>query len=132
MIIKGGGALERLAAGRVMLFDKTGNLTQGRPVVTDVVTGAAVSADELLRLAGSLDQVSAHVLAGPIVAAGRRRGLALELPDAVAEKHGYGVEGTVAGRPAGRYGSARLPGSSPDLNLRGCGRSVAAPPSTAP
>jgi soluble P-type ATPase len=88
-----------------MLFDKTGTLTQGRPVVTDVVTGTAVSADELLRLAASLDQVSAHVLAGPIVAAGRRRGLALQMPDAVTEKHGYGVEGTVDGRTV-RLGKA--------------------------
>jgi heavy metal translocating P-type ATPase len=105
VVIKGGGALERLAAGRVMLFDKTGTLTQGRPVVTDVVTGPTTSADEVLRLAASLDQVSAHVLAGPIVAAGRRRGLALELPDTVTEQHGYGVEGTVDGRSV-RLGKA--------------------------
>ncbi|MGZ6820813.1 MAG: heavy metal translocating P-type ATPase, partial [Blastococcus sp.] len=114
VIVKGGGALERLAAGRVMLFDKTGTLTQGRPVVTDVVTGTAVGADELLRLAASLDQVSAHVLAGPIVAAGRRRGLVLEMPDAVIEKHGYGVEGTVDGRSV-RLGKAAwiVPGPQP-------------------
>ncbi len=114
VIVKGGGALERLAAGRVMLFDKTGTLTQGRPVVTDVVTGTAVGADELLRLAASLDQVSAHVLAGPIVAAGRRRGLALDMPDAVIEKHGYGVEGTVDGRSV-RLGKAAwiVPGPQP-------------------
>jgi heavy metal translocating P-type ATPase len=114
VIVKGGGALERLAAGRVMLFDKTGTLTQGRPVVTDVVTGQAVSADELLRLAASLDQVSAHVLAGPIVAAGRRRDLPLVLPDAVTEQHGYGVEGTVDGRSV-RLGKAAwiVPGPAP-------------------
>ncbi len=35
--IKGGGALERLAAGQVMLFDKTGTLTQGRPAMADVI-----------------------------------------------------------------------------------------------
>ena len=71
MVIKGGGALERLAAGRVMLFDKTGTLTQGRPALTDVVTaGARIDPDELLRLAASLDQVSAHVLASSIVAGG--------------------------------------------------------------
>jgi heavy metal translocating P-type ATPase len=114
VIIKGGGALERLAAGRVMLFDKTGTLTQGRPVVTDVITEGPVAADELLRLAASLDQVSAHVLAGPIVAAGRQRGLALQLPDSVVEKHGYGVEGTVAGRSV-RLGKASwiVPGAQP-------------------
>ena len=39
VVVKGGGALERLAAGRVMLFDKTGTLTRGRPGLADVVTG---------------------------------------------------------------------------------------------
>ena len=64
VVIKGGGALERLAGGRVMLFDKTGTLTQGHPVLADVVTaGDQMDADEVLRLAASLDQVSAHVLA---------------------------------------------------------------------
>ena len=96
VVIKGGGALERLAAGHVMLFDKTGTLTQGHPVLSDVVTaGDARDADEMLRLAASLDQVSAHVLASAIVSAGTRRGLALEMPEDVQEVHGYGLEGTV-------------------------------------
>jgi heavy metal translocating P-type ATPase len=96
VIIKGGGALERLASGRVMLFDKTGTLTQGHPVLTDVATaGDHIDADELLRLAASLDQVSPHVLASAIVTAGTRRGLALEMPDDVREVHGYGLQGTV-------------------------------------
>ena len=96
VVVKGGGALERLAAGRVMLFDKTGTLTQGRPALADVVTAEpGADADELLRLAASLDQVSAHVLAGSIVGAAARRGLALELPVEVQEVHGYGVEGRV-------------------------------------
>jgi heavy metal translocating P-type ATPase len=99
VVIKGGGALERLARGKVTLFDKTGTLTRGRPVVTEVVTaGADLDADEVLRLAASLDQVSAHVLASAIVTAGTRRGLPLEMPLAVREVHGYGLEGTVGGR----------------------------------
>ena len=96
VVVKGGGALERLAAGRVMLFDKTGTLTQGRPGLAGVVTADdRMEADELLRLAASLDQVSAHVLAGAIVTAGTLRGLALEMPIDVREVHGYGLEGTV-------------------------------------
>lgn len=96
VVIKGGGALERLAEGQVMLFDKTGTLTQGRPVLADVVTASnAIDADEVLRLAASLDQVSAHVLASAIVTGGTRRGLALEMPVDVHEVHGYGLEGTV-------------------------------------
>lgn len=98
VVVKGGAALEGLAAGRVMLFDKTGTLTQGRPALAAVVTAGGVDADELLRLAASLDQVSAHVLASSIVAAGARRGLVLEMPREVREVHGYGVEGLVGGR----------------------------------
>ena len=98
VVIKGGGALERLANGRVMLFDKTGTLTQGHPVLADVVTPAdQMDANEVLRLAASLDQVSAHVLASAIVTGGLARGLVLQMPEDVVEVHGYGLEGTVAG-----------------------------------
>ncbi|WP_024288305.1 heavy metal translocating P-type ATPase [Cellulomonas sp. KRMCY2] len=96
VVIKGGGALERLAVGRVMLFDKTGTLTQGRPTLSDVVTATdRIDADELLRLAASLDQVSAHVLATAIVTGATRRGMALEMPTEVRERHGYGLQGRV-------------------------------------
>lgn len=99
VVIKGGSALERLAGGHIILFDKTGTLTRGHPVLADVVTASdRVGADELLRLAASLDQVSAHVLASAIVTGGTRRGLALEMPENVREVHGYGLEGTVGTR----------------------------------
>jgi heavy metal translocating P-type ATPase len=98
VVVKGGAALEQLEAGRVMLFDKTGTLTLGRPSLARVVTADdRVGADELLRLAASLDQVSPHVLASAIVAAATHRGLRLALPTDVAEMHGYGLEGTLGG-----------------------------------
>ena len=98
VVVKGGAALERLAAGRVMLFDKTGTLTLGRPAIADVVAaGDEVTAEEVLRVAASLDQLSPHVLAGAIVTAGTRRGLPLQMPTSVREVHGYGLEGTVGG-----------------------------------
>jgi heavy metal translocating P-type ATPase len=97
VVIKGGGALEALAGGQVMLFDKTGTLTQGHPVLAEVITAGGFDADEVLRLAASLDQVSPHVLASAIVTGGTRRGLALQMPDDVQEVHGYGLEGTVGG-----------------------------------
>ncbi len=94
VVIKGGAALERLAAGQVMLLDKTGTLTAGKPAVADVVAaGPGVSAEEVLRLAASLDQLSPHVLAGAIVAAGTARGLELQVPTEVREVHGYGLRG---------------------------------------
>ena len=98
VVIKGGAALERLAVGQVMLLDKTGTLTAGKPGVADVIAaGAGVSAEEVLQVAASLDQLSPHVLAGAIVAAGNARGLELQVPTEVREVHGYGLEGVVAG-----------------------------------
>lgn len=98
IIVKGGGALETLSHGQVLLFDKTGTLTSGVPQVADVEVFADMTAEELLRLAASLDQVSPHVLAASIVRATRERGLDLVFPTEVVEQHGSGIEGTVEGR----------------------------------
>ncbi|GAB3258028.1 heavy metal translocating P-type ATPase [Nocardioides dilutus] len=99
VVIKGGGTLERLAAARVIMFDKTGTLTRGRPQVAGIITASDdVPADELLRLAASLDQMSPHVLATAIVSAAAARGLALEMPADVSEEHGYGLSGVVGSR----------------------------------
>ncbi|CAB4954300.1 unannotated protein [freshwater metagenome] len=105
VIVKGGGALERLAGGRVMLFDKTGTLTRGTPVLTDVITAGPIDSDALLAFAASLDQVSPHVLATAIVTAARARGQALVIPVDVEEIHGYGLQGNVSGHQV-RLGKA--------------------------
>ena len=98
IIVKGGGALETLARGSVLLFDKTGTLTSGVPEVADVEVFADIDLEELLRLAASLDQVSPHVLGAAIVRAARQRGLPLSFPIEVREEPGSGIEGTVDGR----------------------------------
>jgi heavy metal translocating P-type ATPase len=98
IIVKGGGALETLARGSVLLFDKTGTLTSGVPEVADVEVFAGIDPEELLRLAASLDQVSPHVLGAAIVRAARQRGLPLTFPIEVREEPGSGIEGTVDGR----------------------------------
>ncbi|HEU4492286.1 MAG TPA: heavy metal translocating P-type ATPase [Jiangellales bacterium] len=115
VVIKGGGALERLAAAEVMLFDKTGTLTRGQPTLADVVTsGDRIDADELLRLAASVDQVSPHVLATAIVTAATSRGLTLEMPEQVVEEHGRGLRGRVGGREVSLgKGSWIVPGAPP-------------------
>ena len=96
VVVKGGGALERLAAGRVLLFDKTGTLTRGLPQVTSIVTAdGRLPPEEVLGLAASLDQISPHVLAAGIVTAATRGGLALRMPSRVREVHGYGIQGDV-------------------------------------
>jgi heavy metal translocating P-type ATPase len=98
IIVKNGGALETLARGQVLLFDKTGTLTSGVPVVGDIEVFGDTDADEVLRLAASVDQMSPHLLAASIMTAARERGLQLDLPQDVAEEHGAGIEGKVAGR----------------------------------
>jgi heavy metal translocating P-type ATPase len=113
VVIKGGSALERLAAARVVLFDKTGTLTRGRPEVTDVISADdEVPGEDLLRLAASLDQVSPHVLASAIVGAAVGRGLSLQMPADVVEEHGYGLRGRVGGHDV-RLGKASWVVSGP-------------------
>ena len=98
IVLKGGTALERLAAARTVLFDKTGTLTLGRPQVELVVPFDGVPGEELLRLAASAEQLSAHVLAEAIVHDAQARGLALERPRDAHESPGDGIEATVDGR----------------------------------
>lgn len=98
VVVKGGAALEQLAAGRVLLFDKTGTLTAGHPEVVHVAIAPGIEADDALRLAGSVEQMSPHVLATALVAAARARGISLEMPQGVREVPGQGVTGSVAGK----------------------------------
>jgi heavy metal translocating P-type ATPase len=98
VIVKGGTAIERLGEARTVLLDKTGTLTLGAPAVEEVVALAGFGEDEVLRLAASLDQLSAHVLAEALVHDAGRRGLALAEPAGASEQPGQGIEGTVEGR----------------------------------
>jgi heavy metal translocating P-type ATPase len=102
VIVKGGAAIERLGEARTVLLDKTGTLTLGAPAVREVVAlGDAVGGvpeDEILRLAASVDQLSAHVLAEALVHSAEQRGLSLAEPSDAVEEPGQGAEGTVDGR----------------------------------
>jgi len=76
VLIKGGEILERAHAVNVVLLDKTGTLTEGRPRITDVrPLDAGVDEDDLLRLAASVERPSEHPLAAAVVEAARSRGL---------------------------------------------------------
>jgi heavy metal translocating P-type ATPase len=97
VVVKGGAALEQLARGEILLFDKTGTITGGHPTVTEVVTNDAMSSAEVLRFAASLDQLSSHVLAAAVVHAARTRSLSLSLPGDTEEVPGHGVRGVVDG-----------------------------------
>jgi len=98
ILIKTGSALEALGGARTLLFDKTGTLTLGSAHLTRIaVLAPGVEADEVLRLAASLDQVSSHVFAAAILRAAHERGLALAFPTGAAEHAGDGIEGTIDG-----------------------------------
>ncbi|MDH4113695.1 MAG: heavy metal translocating P-type ATPase, partial [Actinomycetota bacterium] len=98
IIVKGGGALETLARGSVLMFDKTGTLTSGVPTVAEVESFGSLERTEILRLAASLDQVSPHVLAAAVVRSAREHDLELEFPTSVTERHGAGIAGDVGSR----------------------------------
>jgi heavy metal translocating P-type ATPase len=99
VVVKGGGVLERLASCRTLLFDKTGTLTTGHPALATIVTSGSLPADEIMTMAGSLDQASPHVLATAVVDAAMERGCQLVLPQEVEEVAGRGIRGTVGGHP---------------------------------
>jgi heavy metal translocating P-type ATPase len=107
ILIKGGAALEALARTHTVLFDKTGTLTVGGARLIAIETAPGESADEVLRLAGSLEQASQHVVAAAIVTAAAGKGLRLQVPELVHEVMGAGLEGIVAGRKV-RVGSQQL------------------------
>ena len=107
ILIKGGGPLEALARTHTVMFDKTGTLTVGGARLVAVETAPGETADEVLRLAASLEQASHHVLAGAIVSAAHARGFTLEPPDQVRETMGSGLEGRIAGKQV-RAGSHQL------------------------
>lgn len=107
ILIKGGGPLEALARTHTVLFDKTGTLTVGGARLIAIETAPGESADEVLRLAGSLEQASQHVVAAAIVSAARAKGLHLQMPELVHEVMGSGLEGIVAPQKV-RVGSQQL------------------------
>lgn len=98
LLVKSGGALETMARVRVAVLDKTGTLTRGAAELSGIRPANGFSADEVLRLAASLDQASGHVLAPALIRAAAQRGLSLTAPTAVAEDPGAGIEGVVDGR----------------------------------
>ena len=97
VIVKGTPAIEALGQARTVLFDKTGTLTVGTPDVREILTRGSLEPAEVLRLAASVDRMSAHVLGEALVNAAEEAGLELTLPTDVAEDLGQGIQGTVDG-----------------------------------
>ena len=107
ILIKGSGPLESLARTHTVMFDKTGTLTVGGARLVAIEAAPGQRTDEILRLAGSLEQASHHVVAATIVETAVAKGLKLSIPAHVRETMGSGLEGTVEGRNV-RVGSHQL------------------------
>lgn len=113
VIVRDGGSLERLGRARTLVINKTGTLTVGRPRVLAVAAEPGRSPSEVLRLAASLDQVSAHGLADAIVRESRARNLTVSMPADATEEPGRGPAGTVDGLRLAVGGSGLAPAALP-------------------
>ena len=98
IIVRHGTALEQLAKIDSVLFDKTGTVTIGRPMVAEVRPVAPLTADALLRLVAPVEQGSGHLLARSTVEAAIASGIVLPAAHQVIESAGRGVTGMVEGR----------------------------------
>lgn len=97
VIVKGAGAIETLGRAKTVLFDKTGTLTIGTPEVREIRTRDGWEAGQLLRMAASVDRLSAHVLGEALVGAATDAGLELRVASEVREEAGQGIEGRIEG-----------------------------------
>lgn len=98
ILVKGGTYLETAAGLRAIAFDKTGTLTAGRPRVLDITTFDGTDADDVLRLAASIEAASEHPLAIAVVDAAAARGLSLLPVAAFVASRGAGITGEVDGQ----------------------------------
>lgn len=99
ILIKSGDALETAHQIDTIVLDKTGTITQGKPVVTDIICAAGKNADktQLLQIAGSLEKGSEHPLAEAIVNYCLTNNISLEKVTDFNALFGKGIEGTMSG-----------------------------------
>lgn len=107
LLIKGGKYLETLAIADVLLVDKTGTLTLGKPEIIDIVSLNGLSEDQILRLAASAERYSEHPLAEAVRAAAHQRSLTLLEPETFQAIPGEGVSAQLDGRLV-KVGSRRI------------------------
>src|SRR5438067_1190652 len=98
ILVKNAEALETLEKIDVIVVDKTGTLTEGKPRLVKIVTAEGLEENELLRIVASLEQHSEHPLAAAIVQGARERNLTIAEPDLFESITGGGVVGHVQNR----------------------------------
>lgn len=119
IVVRTGGALERIGSVDAAVFDKTGTLTIGYPEVSEVRPSASFDEDTLLALAAAVEHHSGHLLARTTFLAAEARGLRVPEPRDVVETPGSGVTGIVDGRRVSigslSYVAARQPEAAVSL-----------------
>lgn len=104
-VIKGGAILEKLSRAEIVLLDKTGTVTHGGPVITEIAALSGFTTEYVLQIAATLDQYSPHVVAKSLVQEAMRREITLLSASDIREEHGKEVVGMVAGKKV-RVGAA--------------------------
>lgn len=100
ILFKNATALEQTGRTDFVVLDKTGTVTEGKPQVTDICPAAGVSAEELLRVAASLEQKSEHPLARAVCERASEEGIVIGEAAGFRALPGWGVEGVQNGVPA--------------------------------
>jgi heavy metal translocating P-type ATPase len=95
IIIKSGIALEKLGEVKGLVFDKTGTLTLGVPEVVESISTSNMSKDEVLRIAVSVDQLSAHIFARSLTQHAQKKNFELDYPENFEEFFGQGVKAII-------------------------------------
>lgn len=99
VLVKGGAHLESLARLRALALDKTGTITEGRPVVQAVETIGPSGAADVLRIASAIDAHSAHPLAQAVVRHAQERGITFPRAQDYQNHSGRGAQGVIEGHP---------------------------------
>ena len=98
VLIKGGKCIEALAKADVLLIDKTGTLTFGKPEISDIIPLNGCSKGEMLNLAASAERYSEHPLGKAVTESARQHFLALKTPSSFEELTGNGVKAEIDGQ----------------------------------
>ncbi|MDD5434092.1 MAG: cation-translocating P-type ATPase [Nitrospira sp.] len=99
VLIKGGAYIEKASSIRAVAFDKTGSLTSGKPVITDIISFGDIKEDELMSLAASMESRSEHILANTIINFALKKGIHIKEVEVFEAIPGMGAKGLIGGTP---------------------------------
>jgi Cd2+/Zn2+-exporting ATPase/Cu+-exporting ATPase len=126
LLFKGGKYIETLARANVLLVDKTGTLTLGKPQITGLAPEAGTGEEELIRFAASAERYSEHPLAEAVRRMARQHGVDLLEVDEFRAEPGIGVQARLDGKviSVGRFSPSGEAASGPGLELAEDGKTL--------